>query len=305
MAVPTYQDCMRPLLALAADGKERRVRDACDALADEFNLTEDEQKEMLPSGQQERYVNRMSWARLGLKKAGLLEDPRRGFFRITERGRTALTEEPDRIDDKYLKRYPEFLEYLKKSRKSEKAAGTVTQIPLPGDVDPEEALETAYQTLHDGLAGDVLATLLDATPGMFERIVVELLLKMGYGGSRRDAGRAVGKSGDEGIDGIINQDRLGLDVVYIQAKRWTNTVGRPEIQKFVGALQGKQANKGVFITTSDFSKGAREYAKMVSSNVVLIDGDRLAELMVEHDLGVSPMATYEVKRLDSDYFVEE
>ncbi len=301
MAVPTYQDCMKPLLALAADGKERSVREACDALADEFNLTEDERKEMLPSGQLERYVHRMGWARLGLNRAGLLEDPKRGFFRITERGRTALKEAPDRIDNKFLKRYPEFRDFMEKSSKKEK----VTEDDRPDGADPEEALETAYQTLHDGLAGEVLAALLAGTPSMFEKIVVELLVEMGYGGSRRDAGQAVGQSGDEGIDGIINEDRLGLDVIYIQAKRWTNAVGRPEIQKFAGALLGKQANKGVCITTADFTNGARDYAKTINSNVVLIDGDLLAGLMIEHDLGVSPLATYQVKRLDSDYFVEE
>jgi restriction system protein len=304
MAVPTYQDLMGPLLALAVDGKERSVREACDALADELGLTEAERTEMLPSGQLERYVHRMGWARLGLNRAGLLQDPRRGFFRITEQGRTALKDRPDRIDNKFLMQYPEFQEFKKKMNKGGKTTVVVPQ-PPDVDVDPEETLETAFQTLHANLADRVLAELLKGSPSMFEKIVVELLVKMGYGGSRRDAGQAVGKSGDEGIDGIINQDRLGLDVVYIQAKRWANTVGRPEIQKFAGALLGKQASKGVFITTSDFSKGARDYAKAINSNVVLIDGDLLAGLMIEHDLGVSPLATYQVKRLDSDYFVDE
>ena len=302
MAIPDYQTVMLPLLAFSADEQEHSLRDAIDILADKFGLTEEERKELLPSGQQEVFINRVGWARTYMKKAGLLETTRRGYFRITPRGLQVLEKNPTRIDVKYLDQFEEFRQF--RAMRHEHQGGTPAETE-EAETTPEEALESAYKRLRDSLAGDLLQQVKTSSPGLFEKIVVELLVKMGYGGSRQDAGRAVGKSGDEGIDGIIKEDRLGLDIIYIQAKRWENTVGRPEVQKFAGALQGQRARKGIMITTSSFSHEAYEYASRIDSKIVLIDGERLAQLMIDNSLGVSPMASYDVKKLDSDYFTEE
>ncbi len=303
MAIPDFQTIMLPLLQLASDSQEHSLREAYDRLADKFQLTEDERKELLPSGQQELFHNRVAWARTYLKMADLLQTTRRGYFKITDRGLSAIGKKPDRIDKKYLEQFEEFQEF--KSRKHSKEAEEEESDSPTIEKTPEEVLETAYQSLRDDLANELLQTIKSSSPNLFEKIVIELLVKMGYGGSRQDAGRAIGKSGDEGIDGIIKEDRLGLDIIYIQAKRWENTVGRPEIQRFAGALQGQRARKGIFITTSNFSNEAQEYASRIESKIVLIDGEHLSQLMIDHNLGVSPMALYEVKKLDSDYFVEE
>jgi restriction system protein len=299
MAIPDFQTIMLPLLQLARDGQEHSLREAYDRLADKFQLTEDERKELLPSGQQELFHNRVAWARTYLKMADLLQNTRRGYFKITDRGLSVIGKNPDRIDKKSLEQFKEFQEFTSRKHSKETEEGesgsTLTEQT------PEEVLETAYQSLRDDLANELLQTIKSSSPNLFEKIVIELLVKMGYGGSRQDAGRAIGKSGDEGIDGIIKEDRLGLDIIYIQAKRWENTVGRPEIQKFAGALQGQR----IFITTSNFSNEAQEYASRIESKIVLIDGEQLSQLMIDHNLGVSPMALYEVKKLDSDYFVEE
>ena len=303
MPIPGYQTLMLPLLELAGDGQEHTLREAYDILADKYELTDNERKELLPSGQQEVFHNRVGWARTYLKKAGLLQSTRRSCFKITERGKTTLAQNLPSIDNAYLNQFEEFQQFQK--RKPKKDDQTPSPIVIYNETTPEEDLESAYQSLRDNLATELLQTLKTSSPSLFEKIVVELLVKMGYGGSRQDAGRAIGKSGDEGIDGIIKEDRLGLDIIYIQAKRWENTVGRPEIQKFAGALQGQRARKGIFITTATFSREAYNYASKIESKIVLIDGEHLTQLMMDHNLGVSPMASYEIKRLDSDYFVEE
>lgn len=243
-----------------------------------------------------------------MKKAGLLEPTRRGYYQITERGCELLAKQPKVINVKLLEKYPEFLEFKKlkgtRARNSEGISGTKS-IPDISAATPSEALEAAYENLRDELADELLAKLKATSPAFFERVVVELLVKMGYGGSRSDAGRAIGKSGDGGIDGIIKEDKLGLDVVYIQAKRWNNTpVGRPDVMQFAGALQAQRANKGIFITTSRFTEEARSYVSQIGSKIVLIDGEQLTSLMIENDVGVSTVSLYPVKKIDSDYFDE-
>jgi len=257
---------------------------------------------LLPSGQQGIFKNRTGWARTYLKKAGLLEAPKRGIFKITDRGLQTLRANPSRIDGKYLEQFQEFIDFREASRP---AAGNGELLEAtPTRTTPEEAIELAHQGLREQLGQELLSRVLGCSPSFFEQLVVELLVKMGYGGSRRDAGERIGQTGDGGIDGIIKEDRLGLDTIFIQAKRWQGTVGRPEIQKFVGALQGQRARKGVFITTSSYSAEALDYVSRIDTKVVLIDGRRLTELMIDFDVGVSVSATYVVKRTDSDYFEE-
>lgn len=303
MPIPDYQSCMLPLLQCAADGKERPTHAGVEALARHFNLTEEEQKRLLRSGTQSVLANRVGWARTYLKKAGLLEYPRRGRFKITARGLDVLAQKPERITAALLKQFPEFQEFEALSRGSQ----NVEVKPQDEETQtPEEQIEAAYAQIRTELASEVLTKVKSASPAFFERLVVDLLVKMGYGGSRIDAGRAIGKSGDGGIDGIINEDRLGLDVVYIQAKRWSeSSVSRPEIQKFVGALTGHRARKGVFITTSTFTKEAQAFAGNNEFKVILIDGQMLSELMIDYGVGVTRQAVYELKRVDSDYFTEE
>ena len=293
---------MLPLLELVADKHEHSLRETVDSLATVFNLSQEELKERLPSGQQGVFINRVGWARTYLKKAGLLQSVRRGHFQITDRGLDTLANRPARIDVKFLDQFGEFQEFRSLKRAKSDAPDHCGEIP---ETTPEEALETAYKSLRDSLVSELLLQLKTSSPTLFEKIVVELLVKMGYGGSRHDAGKAIGRSGDEGIDGIIKEDRLGLDIIYIQAKRWEGTVGRPEVQKFAGALQGQRARKGILITTSNFSREARDYASRIENKIVLIDGDQLAQLMIDHGLGVSPMANYEVRKIDSDYFTEQ
>jgi restriction system protein len=307
MAIPDFQTLMLPLLKLLGDGREHRFADAVDALADEFGLSQDERAKMLPSGRDRLIRNRVGWARTYLGKAGLLRAARRGFLQITDRGREVLTSNPGRVDMKFLERFPEFLQFRELRRERSDAEPDVgPTIPATSaEATPEEVLDTSYQRLRAELEADVLDQVRACSPSFFERLVVELLVKMGYGGSLLDAGQAVGRSGDGGIDGIIKEDRLGLDAIYLQAKRWESSVSRPEIQKFAGALQGHRARKGVFITTSSFTREALEFAKSIDSKIVLIDGITLARLMVDHDLGVTTIRSYEIKRIDSDYFSEE
>ncbi|MBU4315292.1 restriction endonuclease [Patescibacteria group bacterium] len=302
MAIPDYQTIMLPLLQLAGDQQEHKFREAIETLADSFNLTTEERKELLPSGQQEIFNNRVGWARTYMKKAELIESPKRGYLKITQRGLNVLAKSPQKIDVSFLEQFQEFIEF--RNFKKDKTILQET-IGVKTETTPEEALENAYQNLKDELASDLLQQIKQSPPSLFEKIVVELLVKMGYGGSRKDAGQAIGKSGDEGIDGIIKEDRLGLDIIYIQAKRWDNTVGRPEIQKFAGALQGQRARKGIFITTSNFSKEAHEYAAKIDSKLVLIDGEQLTQYMIDNNIGVTPISNYEIKKIDSDYFAED
>jgi len=308
MPIPDYQTCMLPLLKYAADGRDHQIKEAVVALAKEFLLTEQELSEFLPSGQQPVFINRLGWARTYMKKAGLMLSPRRGYFRITELGTKVITENPAEINIKYLERFPDFIAFKAMSKKGEglheEQGGAISPVETISVQTPHEALETAYERLRLELTEEILQNLKGLNPSMFESIVVEVLVKMGYGGSRKDAGRAIGKSGDEGIDGIIKEDHLGLDSIYIQAKKWEATIGRPEIQKFAGALQGQRSEKGVFITTSEFSKEAHDYVSKINSKIVLIDGRMLASLMIDFGVGVTPVAIYEVKKLDSDYFSE-
>jgi len=303
MAIPDFQRIMLPLLKFCADGQEHTNRDAIDSLAKEFGLTEDEQKQLLPSGQQCVFDNRVAWARAHMKMAGLLENTSRGIFRITNRGSQLLKQAPSEVNLRVLRQFPEYIEARDRNQDHQTGEPS-TAADEQESKTPAERLEEAYEMLRKNLAGELLSQLKSSSPNFFEKVVVEVLVKMGYGGSRKDAGQAIGRSGDEGIDGIIKEDRLGLDIIYIQAKRWENTVTRPEIQKFVGALQGKRARKGIFITTSDFSQNAHEYVSAIENKIILIDGQQLSQLMIDFGVGVATDAIYELKRLDSDYFTE-
>ncbi len=301
MPIPDYQTVMLPLLEYYSDGKTHPIGDAVDLLGRQFALSEDELRELLPSGRQEKFRNRVAWAKTYLVKAGLLSSPKRGHFAITPAGQSTLREKPARIDVAFLRRFPSFVSFVETKNPS---GATSEPVPAPME-SPEEMIEAAHARLNQDLASDLLGRIKAARPVFFEGLVVELLLKMGYGGSRHDAGRAIGRSGDGGIDGIINEDRLGLDSIYLPAKRWDNPVGRPEIQKFAGALAEHRARKGVFITTSTFTKEAVSSATKHDARIVLIDGEKLATLMIDHGLGVTLQASYDVKRIDSDYFADE
>lgn len=303
MTIPDYQTIMLPLLKLAGDKKEHSIREAIDSIADLFKLSDEQKKEVLPSGRSYIIDNRVGWARTYLKKAGLLEDTHRSHFRITEEGLKALEKSPTEINIKFLQQFPGFNEFRKKKDDEQDGQEQITQ--EDSSQTPQELLEYGYQKIKRDLAQELLESVKKVSPRFFEQLVVELLLKMGYGGSLKDAGKAIGQSGDGGIDGIIKEDKLGLDVIYIQAKRWENVVGSKEIRNFVGSLVGQKANKGVFITTSGFTKDALEYVKTITHKVILIDGEMLAQLMIENNVGVSDVISYEVKKIDSDYFIEE
>lgn len=303
--IPDYQSIMLPLLRHISDNKEHRMRIVTDELAKQLGVTEEEMKELLPSGAAPVFYNRTAWAKTYLKKAGLIDSPKQGIVFITKRGQEVLSKNPKSIDVKFLKQFSEFVEF--QTAKREDNGIVVDSVEDTSTQTPEEALETAYQKIRKSLAQDLINRVMTLSPAFFERLVVELLVKMGYGGSIKDAGRAIGKSGDEGIDGTIKEDKLGLDIIYIQAKRWQpgNVVGRPELQKFVGALAGQGAKKGIFITTSSFTREALEYIPRNETKIVLIDGDQLAQFMIDYNLGVSSVNSYEVKRIDGDYFDEE
>lgn len=301
MTIPDYQTIMLPLLKIAGDKKEHSIREAIDHIGDLFKLSEQERKEVLPSGRSYIIDNRVGWARTYLKKAGLLEDTRRSYFRITDKGAEVLAKSPAEINIKFLQQFSEFNEFRKKKDEGEEEQ----VIQEETSQTPQELLEYGYQKIKRDLAQELIELVKKASPRFFEQLVVELLLKMGYGGSLKDAGKAIGQSGDGGIDGIIKEDKLGLDVIYIQAKRWENVVGSKEIRNFVGSLVGQKANKGVFITTSGYTKDALEYVKTITHKVILIDGEMLSQLMIENNVGVSGVINYEVKKIDSDYFVEE
>jgi restriction system protein len=301
MPIPDYQSIMLPLLKFAGDKKEHSIREAIEHIANIFNLSEEEQREVLPSGRQYIIDNRVGWARTYLKKAGLLESTQRSYFKITNLGLEVLQKNPKEINLKFLEQFPQFIEFrkLRKEKKDEEDKeenSTKT---------PQEILEDIYQSIQKDLASELLDFVKKSSPRFFEKLVVELLIKMGYGGSLKDAGKVIGQSGDGGIDGIIKEDKLGLDIIYIQAKRWENVVGAKEVRNFVGSLDGQKANKGVFITTSSFTKDALDYIKTISHKVILIDGETLAQLMIENDVGVSKITSYDIKRVDSDYFEEE
>ncbi|MBC3338146.1 restriction endonuclease [Pseudomonas proteolytica] len=303
MSIPDFQSVMRPVLAMVQDGVPLRLSELRERIAEVFQLTEEERKERLPSGHQTVINNRVGWARTYLNKAGLLTIPSKGMVQITARGREALANGPERISVAWLKQFPEFADFHTAKPQMVDVLG-VPEASV-AETTPDEQLADAHQALMQSLADELLAQVRAGTPGFFEQLVVDLMIAMGYGGSRKEAGKATQATNDDGIDGIIKEDKLGLDVIYLQAKRWANTVHRPEIDKFIGALTRQRARKGVFITTSEFSAGAREAALSLDIKVVLIDGVELARLMVENNLGVSVKQVYEVKQLDSDYFTEE
>lgn len=306
MAVPDFQSVMLPLLKIMGDGREHTYQDLFDQLAGHFKLSEADREELLPSGTQSRFVNRVRWACNYVRRAGLINSVARGRFQISARGSELLRKPPSKIDIKYLSAFEEFREFRQTARQDESAiqAAAATD-ESEGLQTPEELLDACYQQLRRQLAQDLLEKLLVCSPSFFESLVVHLLVAMGYGGSLKDAGKVVGKSGDGGIDGIIKEDKLGLDVVYVQAKRWKNPVDRPTVQGFAGSLEGHRARKGVIITTSTFTDGATEYVRMIEKKIVLIEGVELAQLMIDHGVGVADVRTYTVKRLDSDYFDED
>lgn len=304
MAIPDYQTIMLPLLKFISDQKEHHVREMIDYLASEFQLSDEERRRLLPSGNDVIFDNKVKWARLYIGKAGLLESTKTGYWKITKRGLQVLSQNPSRIDVKFLEQFPEYREWRKTTSRETKEE-TTGKVKVVEEQTPEEALEYGYQQMRNDLVQQLLIQVKNAPSKFFEKLVVELLVKMGYGGSIRDAAKVVGGIGDEGIDGVIKEDQLGLDTIYVQAKKWQGTIGRPKLMEFVGALKGQKANKGVFITTSKFTNDAIDFVSKIDSKVVLIDGEQLAEFMIDFHIGVSSVATYEIQRLDSDYFIEE
>lgn len=301
--IPTYEEIMLPFLQVLADEKEHSLTEAHDRLAKHFKLKERDVNKLLPSGQQPVFRNRIGWARTYLKKAGLLTSPKRAHFIITKRGADLLKENPKEITSSFLERYEEFVDFktIKKERNSIKNSVKPENTETTEQT-PEEALEFAYQQLKTELCNELLDTVKDCSPGFFEKLVVDLLIRMGYGGSRKDAGEALGKTGDGGIDGTIKEDKLGLDIIYIQAKRWESTVPLKEIRDFAGALMSKKAKKGIFITTSSFPKSAFEFVRAIEHKIILIDGEQLADLMFENSVGLTAIGSYDVKKIDMDYF---
>jgi len=301
MPIPTYEDLMLPFLRILEHGETFHIREIFKQEASRLQLSDQELAERIPSGQDTVFGNRMGWARTYMKKAGLIEPVARAQYRITPRGIELLRSNPPNINGAVLRRYPEFLEFIRPNRSTPASAEA---LPAADTGTPIEAIEAGYQQLRRQLADELLQSIRSATPAFFERLVVDVLVKMGYGGSLKDAGQAVGRSGDGGIDGIIKEDRLGLDQIYVQAKRWADTVGRPQIQAFAGSLEGHRARKGVFITTSQFSADAKDYVTRIEKRIVLIDGEELAGWMIDFGVGVSEVASYHIRRLDPDYFEE-
>lgn len=307
MPVPDFQTLMLPVLAAVGATESTPLRALRETLALKFALSPEDLAQLLPSGRQTTFANRVGWAASYLKQAGLLEFPSRAVYRITDRGRVVLAENPERVDIDYLRRFPEFNEFrfpAEADRPEASTAPTPRVTPLAEPLTPDEMMREGYQNLRRNLAVELLSRVKAMPPRAFEELVVDLLVRMGYGGSREDAGSVVGGTGDAGIDGIIKEDRLGLDTIYVQAKRWTDTVGRPELQRFAGALQGQRARKGVFLTSSQYSAEARQYAANLQSPIVLIDGPQLAELMLDHGVGVSDAVTLKILKLDEDYFAD-
>lgn len=308
--IPDYQTIMLPLLTYLKDGQPHHVTETIPAMANNFQLAIDEINQSLPNSKKKVFNNRIHWARAYLKMAGLIDSPAKWHIQITERGKLFLTKNPEKITVRILKnQFEDFKEKMDSYRKKSKETINGTEITEDTDeevlVTPEELIQSGYEKIRSTLQIDLLAKLKSVHPAFFEQIVVDLLVKMGYGGSLEEAGKATKYTNDEGIDGIIKEDKLGLDVIYIQAKRWDSVVGRPEVQKFVGALAGQRAKKGVFITTSNFTKEATQYASQMDTKIVLIDGEKLAQYMIDYNLGVSVQNIYEIKKIDSDYFEED
>lgn len=309
MAIPEFNEIKAPAMQFFSDGKLHKVSEVFEAVGKHFALTPEELSEMLPSGTQRRWHNRANWACYDLYRAGLLDRQKKGWYIITDLGKKIAAQKPPVIDRDFLMQFPPFVEFINSSTKAPnlgdgKSPEAVEMVAEKGKT-PDEIFEAAYVMLHAALKKEVLELVKTMDPYRFEHLVIDLLVAMGYGGSREEAARVTKMSNDEGIDGVINDDPLGLDVIYLQAKRWKATVGREEIQKFVGALAGQQAHKGVFITTSDFTDTAREFARKIPQKVILINGDRLAELMIQHNIGVTRSRSREIKEVDNDYFDEE
>jgi len=300
--IPDYESIMLPLLELLSDNEIHTLNECHNELAVHFDLTEEEIRQLLPSGKQPTFRNRLGWARTYMQKAGLVESPKRANYKITSKGVGVLSKDLKKIDGSFLKQFPEFIEF--QSLKKQPTI-PIDNINFSQKDSPEEKIEYAYEKLKNDTGIELLNNIKSCSPDFFERLVIDLLISMGYGGSRKDAGEAMGKSGDGGIDGIIKEDKLGLDVIYIQAKRWENTVPIKEIRDFTGALASKKARKGIFITTSNFPKSAFEFVKQVDYKIILIDSPLLTELMFEYNLGVTVENTYQVKSIDSDYFIED
>jgi restriction system protein len=305
MAIPDYQTLMLPVLLATADGKEHQLKHLVSLLANTFDMTEEEKTQLLPSGTAYVFASRVGWAKTYLKQAGLLHSPSRGVFTLSQAGTELLASKPTHIDNTTLSQYPAFRDFLERSRATDNSISADVSADTPMEQTPEDAMAAAYKRLRSELEAELLQHVSRVSPAFFEQLVVDLVVAMGYGGSRQDAGRAIGKSGDGGVDGIIKEDKLGLDAIYLQAKRWDGTVGRPEIQKFAGALQGQRATKGIVITTSPYSKEALDYVQQISSKIILIDGKTLVRYMVDHNVGVSTKGRYEIKSIDSDYFEPE
>lgn len=299
--IPDYQSLMLPLLKKISDGKEYKYRDLVDLLAHEFNITTEEREELLPSGQQPIFDNRVGWAKTYLKKAGLLESPKRAIVKISQRGGDILKQNPIRINVKYLKQFDEFIEFqgLRHDKKEIDLSEEILE-----EKNPEELLELSFTKITNELASDILEKVKSCSPRFFENLVVDLLIKMGYGGSKKEAGRAIGKTGDGGIDGIIKEDKLGLDIIYIQAKRYNGTVPIKEVRDFAGSLLGKKARKGIFLTSGNYPHTAYDYVSNIEPKIILIEGKELAKLMIENNIGTTIHRSYELKRMDSDYFEE-
>ncbi|MBY5436192.1 restriction endonuclease [Rhizobium leguminosarum] len=306
--IPDYQTLMLPVLRLAADG-ETRVADVAERIADSLGLTSEERDELLPSGRQRVLHNRIHWAKFYMSKAGLIASPARGRFIATDKGKALLATAPDRIDVALLMREPEFREFYRNEGGATEDEGVSDKasVVTSAKTTPEEQIDAAHATLAAALRDELLERILSNSPTFFEQLIVDLLVSMGYGGSHKNAAAQLGRTGDGGVDGILNEDRLGLDRIYVQAKRYApgNPVGRPDVNGFVGSLVGLGATKGVFVTTSTFSQPARDYVKHLAQRIILIDGQELTDLMIEHDVGVRGYRTVEFKRLDEDFFSEE
>ncbi len=304
MAVPDYQSLMLPVLLASTIG-EVRIGDAVDRLADQLNLTPADRAQLLPSGQQTLLGNRIHWAKTYLTKAGLLESTRRGHFRITERGQQVVASHPSHIDNEFLNQFAEFRQFTKKSANDASQDAPLIEPPLVSRAEtPDEVMRAAHKQVEIALGQDLLDRIRSAPPAFFERLIVNLLLGMGYGGSAADAGRAIGRSGDDGVDGVIDQDALGLDRVYIQAKRYAagNSIGAGAIRDFFGSLDRHKATKGLFVTTSTFSPSAKETTAFLSKRIVLIDGENLAKLMIRYNVGCRIEEVLHIKKVDEDFF---
>ncbi|MCB1177466.1 MAG: restriction endonuclease [Leptospiraceae bacterium] len=307
MAIPDFQSIMLPIIKYLKDKDERSSKEIKEHISSVFKLSEKDLEVKLPSSKSISLIsNRVAWAEAHLKMAGLLESPRRGFYKITSDGLKVLKAPPEKINIKYLESFDAYKKKKEDWRNKEKEENNNSQESEEiNSLTPDEMIEIGFKKIKDELSIELLKKIKEGSPKFFENLVVELLIKMGYGGSVEERGTVIGKSGDEGIDGVIKEDKLGLDIIYIQAKKWEGTIGRPEIQKFVGALQGQRAKKGIFITTSSFNENSYDYISKIDIKVILINGEELANLMIDYNVGVSLKRNFEIKKIDTDFFIED